>query len=302
MKKIIYLIIVVLVLTACNSKNSGKLVIKELKEIEETEYVENKKVTCTEKRLIINIDGESIASRFEVPEGFDRVDVEEGSFQEYLRNLPLKSYDSCVKYYNGKTKINRDVYLSVVDMEIGDRDLQQCADAVMRLRGEYLYGAKMYDEIHFNLTNGFRMDYRKWMEGNRLVVEGNNTYWDKRANESNSYESFRNYMDIVFSYAGTLSLSKELEEVAYEDIRIGDVFIQGGSPGHAVIIVDMAENLDTGKKCYIMAQSYMPAQDIQILKNQDMEYDSPWYFITSGEIIRTPEWSFTRNDLKRFDD
>lgn len=32
-----------------------------------------------------------------------------------------------------------------------------------------------------------------------------------------------------------------------DKMKIGDVFIKGGSPGHAVIIVDMAEN-DKGEK------------------------------------------------------
>jgi len=47
-----------------------------------------------------------------------------------------------VKYYDGSTKINRNVYCSVIDQDIDPVDLQQCADAVMRLRGEYLLKQK----------------------------------------------------------------------------------------------------------------------------------------------------------------
>jgi hypothetical protein len=50
-------------------------------------------------------------------------------------------------------------------MEIGNKDLHQCADAVMRLRAEYLWNEERYDKIHFNFTNGFRVDYTKWIEG-----------------------------------------------------------------------------------------------------------------------------------------
>ncbi len=46
-------------------------------------------------------------------------------------------------------------------------------------------------------------------------------------------------MRIVFAYAGTLSLYEELESVPIKDMDIGDIFVQGGSPGHAVIVVDM---------------------------------------------------------------
>ena len=60
-------------------------------------------------------------------------------------------------------------------------------------------------------------------------------------------------------------------------MRIGDVFIIGGSPGHAVIVVDMAVNPETHEKVFLLAQSYMPAQQIQLLKNNNDPDLSPWY-------------------------
>ena len=50
-------------------------------------------------------------------------------------------------------------------------------------------------------------------------------------------------------------------------MQIGDVFIKGGFPGHAVVVLDMAENDRTGQRVFLLAQSYMPAQDIHIMKN-----------------------------------
>ena len=76
---------------------------------------------------------------------------------------------------------------------------------------------------------------------------------------------FRRYLDMVFNYAGTLSLSKELIALPYKNLQPGDVLIQGGSPGHAVVVMDVAVNRD-GKKLYLLAQSYMPAQEIHVLK------------------------------------
>ena len=191
--------------------------------------------------------------------------------------------------------------MAVVDMEIGDSDLQQCADAVMRLRGEYLYGIGDYDRIHFNFTNGFRVDYSKWMEGYRVVVDGNRSYWQKKTQPSNTYQDFRKYMDIIFAYAGTLSLENELVLVNFDEMEIGDVLIQGGSPGHAIVVVDMAVNESTGEKLFLLAQSYMPAQEIQILVNTDDSDLSPWYSLNfEGDSIATPEWNFNKWDLKRF--
>lgn len=108
-------------------------------------------------------------------------------------------------------------------------------------------------------------------------------------------------MDIIYAYAGTISLESELISVDINEIEIGDLFIQGGSPGHAVIVVDMAFNETTGEKLFLLAQSYMPAQETQILVNP-MDRDlSPWYSLNfEEEVIPTPEWTFKRSDLKRF--
>ena len=251
---------------------------------------------------IVDPDGMTLETRFMVPEDYERTNEATGSFAEYLRELPLKPHNSEVLFYNGSVKTNFGVYEAVVDLKIGKKNLHQCADAVMRLRAEYLWNQKKYDQIHFNFTNGFRVDYSKWMKGNRIVVEGNKSYWKSSTSASNTYETFWKYMEIIFTYAGTLSLEKELNSVDLDDMKIGDVFIQGGSPGHAIIVVDMAEHLETGEKLFMLAQSYMPAQETQILKNRKDPSISPWYSLEFSGQLETPEWTFERSDLKRFSD
>lgn len=251
---------------------------------------------------IIKPSGKTIESRFSPPNEYERQAFDKMSFGYYLRNLPLKEHNARVLYYNGEEKDNDNIYSGVVAMDIGKANLQQCADAVMRLRAEYFYKTGQPKKIHFNFTNGFVAAYNPWMEGYRISVKGNKANWVNRATPGNSYASFRQYMDMVFSYAGTLSLSRELKTVAYKDLKPGDVLIQGGSPGHAVIVVDVAENT-VGKKVYLLAQSYMPAQETQILNNPMNKKISPWYELdTSQEVIETPQWKFTTNDLKRFED
>jgi hypothetical protein len=190
-----------------------------------------------------------------------------------------------------------------LNIDVGKKDLQQCADAVMRLRAEYLLKAKKFNQIHFNFTNGFNAEYSKWKEGWRVNIKGNQTSWVKNAKQDSSYQSFRKYMDLVFSYAGTLSLAKELKPVELGKAQIGDVFIQGGSPGHAVLIVDMAIHSKTGEKICLVVQSYMPAQDIHILLNPNDNFLSPWIKIPENQIdaeFITPQWDFVRKDLKKF--
>jgi hypothetical protein len=244
----------------------------------------------------IIFEGKTIKERFSTPEGFQRTKESVSSFGNYLRNLPLKPSGSLVKYYNGSSKSNRNVYEAVIDLPIGNRDLHQCADAVMRLRADYFYHTKQYENIHFNFTNGFRVDYQKWRQGYRIAVKGNKTSWVKTAKPSDSNESYWKYLEMIFQYAGTASLAKELKELNVVDIEIGDVFIKGGFPGHAVIVVDMA--VKGKQKAFLLAQSYMPAQELQILSNP--KSSSAWYFDDFGSTLETPEWTFKSTELKRF--
>jgi hypothetical protein len=48
----------------------------------------------------------------------------------------------------------------------------------------------------------------------------------------------------------------------------------------------------------MLAQSYMPAQDIQILKNPNDSDISPWYSANFVDKLLTPEWTFDTGDLK----
>jgi hypothetical protein len=249
---------------------------------------------------IVNVDGATVESRFALPPGFTRMPFPEKSFTKYLRNLPLKPHGSDVKLYNGSTKPGK-VHEAVIDRDPGQKNIQQCADAVIRLRAEYLYDLKKYDAIHFNLTNGFLVDYDRWIHGYRVAVDGNRTWWVKSADPGNTENIFRQYLEFVYSYAGTLSLEKELKKVSMADLLPGDVFIRGGSPGHAVIVVDAAVNEATGEKIFMLAQSYMPAQEIHILKNQKEPAISPWYRVNEyATLLSTPEWTFEINDLMRF--
>lgn len=255
----------------------------------------------TADKTVIEFDssGTTVESRYNTPAGFERIQVDSNSFGHYLRNLPLKGANEEVTYYNGGKKSQGRVYRSVVDLPIGNRNLHQCADAVMRFRAEYLWSTNQHNDIHFNFTNGFRVDYKKWLEGNRMVVSGNKTYWSSGTPRNNDYKTFWKYMELIFNYAGTLSLDRELPQREYKEMNIGDVLIQGGSPGHAVIIVDMCENKETGAKKYLLAQSYMPAQETQILLNPENS-ETSWYSLTDEEVICTPEWTFYSGNLKHF--
>lgn len=242
----------------------------------------------------------AIVNRISVPEGYKRTETTPGSFGDWLRFLPLKPGNPDVHLYNGELKRYQQGHAAVLDVDVGETDLQQCADAVMRMRGEYLYSIKKYDDLHFNFTSGNTIGFKKWSEGNRTVIKGNSVTWSSGAAKDDSYKTFKGYMNTIFNYAGTSSLNKELKPVSLKDIQIGDVFIVGGFPGHAVLVVDVCENVKTGEKLFMIQQSYMPAQEIHILKNLTNAAISPWYSNDFEGDLKTPEWTFSKDQLMRW--
>ncbi len=226
-------------------------------------------------------DGNTIITRFSTPEGYERQKTSENSFQYYLQSLPLKPVNSKVKLYNGQYKSNTSAYVAVVNLPIGNKDLHQCADAVMRLRSEYLFSQKRYEEIHFNSVSGKQMSYLNYLYG-----------------KTPTSQNLWSYLEYVFSYANTYSLEKEMKRKSIKNLEIGDVFIKGGFPGHVVIVVDKCVNKNGDVK-FMLAQSYMPAQEIQILVNP-LNSDSPWYDADFGDTLYTAEWNFDLDQLRTF--
>ena len=145
----------------------------------------------------------------------------------------------------------------------------------MRLRATYLYQQNRYDEIIFYDNN--RTAYRV-----------------------SAVDNFEKYLEKVFRSCGSLSLERQLIPLRNIDqIQPGDVFIKGGSPGHAVIVMDVAVN-KSGRKLFLLAQSYMPAQEIHILVNPGNKSLSPWYEVSNSPMLITPEWDFSTTQLRKF--
>lgn len=207
-----------------------------------------------------------------LPEGFKKTEVARNSFGHYLRQIELKK-DNTVYLFDGRRKANQKAQYAVLTISMGAKDLQQCADAVMRLRAEYL-------KI-LNLPICFTDNAGKKYCWSQYQLRG----WQL-------------YLETVFGMCGTLSLEKQLKKTNYTSLKAGDVFIKGGSPGHAVIIMDVATNKKTGEQIFLLAQSYMPAQDIHILLNMSNYKISPWYSIPLNGILKTPEWTFQKDQLR----
>ncbi len=245
-----------------------------------------------EPYVYILSEGMTLESRFALPEGYERTVAEEGSLAEFMRGYAMKEDGEFVYLHNGVKKGSQTHHAAVFDMNLVDGDLQQCADSVMRVWAEYFWETEQFDRIAFHFTSGDLCSWTKWRDGYRPNVSGDSVSFSKRASYNDSYENFERYLEMVFSYAGTLSLdSYEAETIALSEVQIGDVFLKGGSPGHVVMVVDMCEN-EAGEKAFLLAQGYMPAQQFHVIKNPAHEED-PWYY--ESEIVfplRTMEYTF----------
>ena len=267
-----------------------------------------------------------------VPEGYARIPKEANSFAAWLRTLPLKK-DRTVYLYNGEPKRDQEEQFAVLDISVNDpsvepgrperaaaaKDLQQCADAVMRLRAEYLYSRKDFAHIEFRSSQGTRFNFEEWLRGKRyrlrggaLVAVGGEVGGAGQVGgagevseaggmreetggmrgEAARRKAFGEFMEIVFTYCGSLSLEQQLVPgVGPEKLQIGDVLVHGGSPGHAMMVIDMAVDRRTGRKIYLLVQGYLPACSIHIVRNLYENDLNPWY-AADGKTVYTPGYTF----------
>ena len=91
--------------------------------------------------------------------------------------------------YNGQPKGNQEAQFAILDVSVGREDLQQCADAVMRLRAEYLYSRAEFGAITFYTERGLRLNF-----GQRAAEHG-------RA-------AFDKYLREVFMYCSTIQYDR----------------------------------------------------------------------------------------------
>ncbi|GAA4277236.1 DUF4846 domain-containing protein [Aquimarina mytili] len=247
----------------------------------------------------INVKGDSIATRVLVPEGYKRVIYDKNSFENYLRYYPLKPYGSKIINYDDTEYFAQDWHEAILEISVPKNGLQQCADALMRIRSEYLWQQNRKDEIGFNFTSGHYCSWIKYAEGYRPKISGNRVTFHKTASPNHSKSNFYKYLNLIYTYAGTLSMHTELEKVEVDDIKIGDMLVKPGSPGHIEIIVDEIVN-ELGDKMYLLAQGNTPAQSVCLLKNFENVSISPWYRFDKNEPVYTPSYYFDEARFIRF--
>ncbi|MBS2020527.1 MAG: hypothetical protein JST00_47165 [Deltaproteobacteria bacterium] len=243
---------------------------------------------------------ERLDVRFPAPDGFMRADAAEGTFAAFLRTLPLLPRGAKVVDYRGAPLYDDGRHpniAAVVDIDVGHRDLQQCADAIIRLHAEWRYGRGDRD-IAYRALSGTSIPYARYVAGERAVIRGNDLVLARTGTaRTDEHALFRTYLDDVFQFASTRSLERDAVRVVFPGVLAGDFFVMTGQPfGHAVLILDVAKD-ERGRLALLLGQSFMPAQSFQILQP---DARSAWFVVEPGATeVKTPFWPAFSTEMTR---
>ena len=185
-------------------------------------------------------------------------------------------------------------------LDVGRGDLQQCADSVIRLHAEYLWASGHAEAAAYHFTSGDRSAWTDWRDGERFAVSGSRV--DRvRGEPSSGRVGYRAWLQHLFRYAGTRSLRLDTDAVpSGSALRAGDVFVEPGSPGHAVLLLDVAEDT-AGHRVALVGQGFMPAEEFHVVRSE-RALDGVWFRLPDdGETLVTPSWRpFQRAHARRF--
>jgi len=240
----------------------------------------------------------TLVDSFATPPGFTRVNEDPKSFGAFLRTLPLLpggapvlAFDGSIVHPGSDPRV-----AAVAELDIGNRDLQQCADSIIRLNAEWHWANAKREGLSYTLTSGAPAKWDDWRKGMRPKVAGQKVTWSEVAAADGSHASFRKYLDFVFTYAGTRSLSAYSKTVDRAALQPGDFFVLPAKElGHAVLVLDLAED-GKGHRVALVGQGFMPAQSFHVLASAPGQA----WFALDGDQVATPFWApFPWTSLRR---
>ena len=216
------------------------------------------------------------------PAGASRVDVD--AYGDWLRDLSLRDPSVPVRTYTGAIVPHDDA--RVIELPLVSGNLQQCADTAIRLRAEWLKQTGQDDAILFHATSGDAMPWPRYQAGERAYETGNHLAWRSTGTPA----TWDEYLSAVFMWAGTRSLDADTTRPSSP--RPGDLLLLPGSPGHAVVILDVATWQD--RTWLLVGEGFMPAQDFHL----ELGPDSGWWPWHAG--LHMGPWDFPQSSLRRW--
>jgi len=246
---------------------------------------------------------ETIAGRFAPPRGFTRVEASQGSYAEWLRQMPLLPPDADALDWTGRLALSAAEVGGVLDWRLLGR-AEQCADIALRLAAEYARVKKEDDRIAFRSLSGETITWTAWRNGRYAInSDGSAIVYHPGVGLQDTRSAFDDFLRFVMTYANTASIKRDWPVAGARDLRIGDVLVQPGCPGtglgHLSVVVDLCENV-SGERLYLFIDGFTPARMPVVRQRLPEEPKSVWmtpkqyqeYQIQfgSGTFHRSPDW------------
>jgi hypothetical protein len=216
----------------------------------------------------------TISSFFNAPKGYTRISVTKNSFEAWIRNLPLKPPQSPVLDFRGKIFKSKDdtTVAAVVDWKISNRRLDQCMDILIRFYAEYLWENDLHDKLILPLPGGQFIKWKDWENGFRPKFKGINFDLIKSEKYNPTKDNYDRFLNLVFAETHTQQFYYAYPAIDKKNVQGGDFIVKKGIKGHAVMIVDIAQNSD-GNMIALIGQGDTPACEFYLL---NYKKDNPW--------------------------
>ena len=131
------------------------------------------------------------------------------------------------------------------------------------------------------------MPWERFAAGEKPVESRGRIVW-----EDGSDRSWEGYLRRVFMWAGSASLER-LDTISIERPVPGALLVEGGFPGHVVVLFDVAET-PGGDTYVLVGEGFMPAQELHI----QVGPEAGWWRWDEG--LAMPHWSFAAAHLRAF--
>jgi hypothetical protein len=243
----------------------------------------------------------TILSTFNPPNGYKKLNIVKNGFSDWIRNLPLKPSKSDVLDFRGKIfkSKNDTTVAAVIDWSIRGKRLEQCMDLLVRFYAEYLWENKEHRKLALPLPGKQLLKWSEWEKGFRPKFSGINFDLIKSEKYNPTKSNFNIYLNLIFAESHTQQFYYAYPAIKRQEVQIGDFIVKRGVKGHAVMIVDLAQN-ENGELIALIGQGDTPACEFYLL---NYKKNQPWFPLDfSKEVIPLPiKKKMTWDGLRRFE-
>jgi hypothetical protein len=172
-------------------------------------------------------------------------------------------------------------------------------DIVIRLYAEFLWQAQKTDSLKLPLPDGTWLYWDHWRSGYRPFFKGIQVDLRRSKDPDSTYYSYKKYLQIVFSESHTQQFYHSYRPVEPKNVQIGDFIVRKGTKGHAVMIVDLAQNA-RGELIALIGNGDTPACQFFLLNYTE---ENPWIpLYLEDEVLPLPlRRKMTWDGLRRFE-